>query len=117
MANQPIVLNGTSFTPSAIDREETKIGNEKRAINGTLRFAHRAFKNRWTITWSGVSPSVVSSVRAIYRLVASFVYFDEDGTQWTVICLPGGFSSTIDAQSISLNGSMYYEVTLTIDEV
>lgn len=117
MANQPIYLNGVVFKPSSIDRKEDKIGDSKVMANGYKRFYHRAFKNQWQIAWNGVTTDVLNNVRAIYRLTSTFTFVDEQGNSYTVLCLPGGFSSTLDAANISINNVVRYDVQLTIDEV
>lgn len=116
MANQPIYLNGVQFKPSNIDNSDDKVGDLKIMVNGKKRFYHRAFKRQWQISWNGVSTTVLNSIRAIYRLTSTFTFIDEQGASFTVICLPGNFSSTLDATNISIKNVVYYDVKLTIDE-
>lgn len=112
-----ISLNGTSFTPSGIDEAREKIGSVIAAANGSRRFAHRAHKREWTLTWTNVAATVRDAVRTIYALTTTFTYVDENSNSITVLCLPGGFQSSVSL--ISYEGgalTLRYTVTLKVSE-
>lgn len=112
-----ISLNGTSFTPSGVDETREKIGSAIQAANGARRFAHRAHKRTWTLTWTHVTATVRDAVRAIYALTTTFAYVDENANSVTCLCLPGGFQSSVSA--ITYEGgalTLRYTVTLTVSE-
>jgi hypothetical protein len=117
MANQPIYLNGVQFKPSNIDVSEDKIGVNSRAASGRLKFHLVTTKSQWKISWAMVDTATMNAVRTIYRLTSSFVFIDEQGVSHTVACLPGGFTSTLAATSISINNVVHYDVEITLDEV
>lgn len=110
-------MNGTQFNPTSIDTEEEKIGEGKRMADGTLRYYHRGFKNKWTITWSRIRESYLPSIRAIAVLTASFTFTDYAGTAWTVAVLPGGFTHTLNADGVDAAGLKRYDITLVLDQV
>ncbi len=112
-----ISLNGTSFTPSGIDMAREKIGSVITAANGARRFAHRAHKREWTLTWANVTATVRDQVRTVYALTTSFTYIDENSNSITVLCLPGGYQETVSL--ISYEGgavTLRYTVTLNLSE-
>lgn len=115
MAGKQISLNSVVLTPTDIQEDIDRIGDEIQAANGTRRFAFRANKRQWKIAWRRVLASVRTSVRGIYALTSVFTYIDEDGNSFTVYCPPGGFTSKISA--ISPGVTLYYDIDLTIKEV
>lgn len=112
-----ITLNGTQFRPTSVDVEETKIAEEKRMADGTMKSYHRAVKLQWTITWSGLVETSVSAIRTIYRLTTSFTFIDEFGVSWTVVTLSGGLNVSMSAERVRLDGTKYYDVELIITQV
>jgi hypothetical protein len=114
MAGKQISLNATVFTPIDVQETVTKIGDEFQGANGARRFAHRANKREWRISWRRVLASVRTGVRGIYALTSSFTFIDEDGTSYTVFCPPGGYSSSISL--IAPGVTLYYDIELTIKE-
>jgi methionyl-tRNA formyltransferase len=112
-----ISLNATTFYPADIEETREKIGTEIAAANGARRFAHRAEKRSWTLTWNRVTAAVRTQIRAVHVLTTTFTYIDEAGTSFTVLCLPGAYRSSIGL--IGMPGgvlTLYYNVTLTIHE-
>lgn len=117
ITNNYVTLNGTQFRPTSVEPEETKIGEEKRMADGTLKFYHRAIKLRWTISWKGLIETSVAAIRTIYRLTTSFTFIDEFGTSWTVMTLPGNLSVSMSAERTRIDGTKYYDIDLVIDQV
>lgn len=112
-----ISLNATSFTPGGIDEDREKIGSAIQAANGARRFAHRAIKRSWTLTWSGVTATVRDQVRTIYALTTTFTYVDENSNSITVFCPPGGFASKVSLITVESGATtLRYDVTLKIVE-
>ena len=117
ITNNYISLNGTQFRPTSVDVEETKIGEEKRMADGTLKFYHRAVKLQWTIAWTGLVETAVAAIRTIYRLTTSFTFIDEFGTSWTVLTLPGNLQLSMSAEKTRIDGTKYYDVELVVTQV
>jgi hypothetical protein len=117
MANTSISLNGSSFSPTTIETAIEKIGITKRAANGTLYFYFRANKRVWNISWSGLPESLLTGIRTIGLLTASFIMIDEFGSSFTVIIPPGGYTQEMSAERRSLAGTFYYDVSLQVQEV
>lgn len=113
-----VILNGTDFFPTTIDKEDLRITSAKspiRMLDGTLRLWHRAFKRRWVLHWNSVSETIVPAIRSTYRLTTSFTYNDEDNVNHTVVST--AFSENLSAERISRAGIIFYDVDLTIEEV
>jgi hypothetical protein len=118
MANKVVQMNGSNFYPTSIERTEEKIGQEFTMANGTRRFFWRATKNTWVLTWEGLHESSLAAIRAIYNLGTSFGYVDEFGTTYTVICTTEPYTTQLEANRISMNGTFYYSsVSITLKEV
>lgn len=112
-----ISLGGTSLTPNGIDEDRAKIGSEIQAANGARRFAHRAIKREWTLTWSRITSTVRDQLRAVYALTATFTYIDENSNSITVFCPPGGFTCKVGAVTYESGATtLRYDVTLKIRE-
>lgn len=112
-----ISLNGTSFTPSDIQTQAEKIGATIQAANGARRWAHRADKRTWTITWALVPLATLTAVRGIFALTATFAFVDENGASVTVLCQEGALTSNVSA--IAWEGGaqvLYYDISLTVVE-
>jgi hypothetical protein len=115
MAGKQVVINGTAYTPNNVQVEETKIGTEWEAGDGSYHFAHRANKRTWRLSWKRVPVATRTSIRGIYTLVGTFPFVDEDaGSAVTVACPPGGFRSSIGL--IAPGVTLYYDVELTLRE-
>ncbi len=112
-----IFMNGTQFNPTSVDTEEEKVGDSKRMADGTMRYYHRAFKNKWSIKWSRLRESSFTAIRTVAQLTTSFTFKDYDNVSWTVVILPGGFKHTIAADGVDSAGVKRYDVELVLDQV
>lgn len=111
-----VILNGVTLTPTSIDEEDMRIAlGPERMLDGTLRIWHRAFKRRWTLTWSSLAEASVPAIRTLYRTTTSMTYNDEDNVNHTVVTVSK--SENLAADRISRAGVMYYDVELVIEEV
>ncbi len=117
MSNRYIVMNGVTFNPTSVEYEDEKIGESLRMGDGTLRYYHRAFKGKWSISWSNVKETSVTPIRAISRLTSSFTFTDHEGNSFTVMVLPGGAKFSLSADGVDNAGVKRYNVDLTLDEV
>jgi len=112
-----ITLNGVSFTPSNIEPAHEKIGTTIQAANGARRWAHRADKRVWTITWDKVALATLTAIRAVFALTSTFTYVDENGVSATVFCQAGALKSSVSEMGMSAGTQvLYYDVTLEITE-
>jgi hypothetical protein len=113
-----ITLNGTTFHPSDIAKETSKIGVALVAASGRRRFVHRTssgtpiYKRTWTLPFDNVSETVRLAVAAIYALTTTFTFVDEHGTSYTVQCEDGGYSEKIN--TIVSNTELTYDLTLKV---
>lgn len=117
MSNKFILLNGQSFSPTSIQQDEDRIAEVRRAVNGTLKISHRAWKSKWSINWTNLPETYIPSIRAIYRIMGSYIFQDELSRTFTVMNIPGGLSVALSAENISLSGIIHYTVDLQIQEV
>lgn len=115
--NNYIVLNSTNFYPTAITSSLDKIGDLKRAANGTLYYYHRANKRNWELVWTSLPETDLSGIRTIAELTSSFTFTDENNTNYTVLVPSGGFEVTLAADKMRKDGFFYYDVTLRLDQV
>lgn len=111
---RPILLNNTSFTPSDIKESEERVGTSWRAANGRRRLALRGVKRAWAIEWAKVLLATLEQVRAVYRMTTDFTYVSESGEFVTVFCDTDALQ--VSRPFIAGDGTVYYQVTLTIKE-
>jgi hypothetical protein len=118
MALDYVQINGVTFTPTTINRSEVRIGESVdtlRAVDGTGRIFHRAFKQTWELTWNGVTETVRNQIRTVWRTTTAINYKHTDNVVYSVVST--GFSDDIDAVLQQSAGVYYYVVTLTLQEV
>lgn len=111
--SNPILLNGVSYTPKDIDHVETPIGDAYEARNGARRFAQRAVKSEWKLTFEGLTLAQLTTLRALLALAATFTYRDENLVSYTVL-IRQPLSNT--RPIIQPDKTIYYAATLTIEE-
>jgi hypothetical protein len=114
MANTHIILNAGTFYPTSVDMTPERIADVSRMRSGKLKVYHWANKYTWDITWNGVHESQVAAIRAIGLQTSTFGFTDVDGTTYTVVVSPGGYSQSLSAERQSIGGTYYYDITLTI---
>lgn len=115
MANKYIILNSTTMYPTEIQRNTTKVETTRRMANGTLKTYLRAIKKEFTISWSSASELTRNNARTIAALTASFSFQDTNGETYTVKCADG--EDVLRADSISIGGVEYYDITLKLVEI
>lgn len=116
MSARYIFMNGSQFNPTAVDTEDDKVGDSRRMADATLKYYHRAFKGKWTITWEGLRETYLPAIRTISRLTTAFTFIDYESVSHTVLVLPGGFTHKLSADKVDKNGLKRYDVTLVLDE-
>lgn len=109
------VLNGVTIYPSTIEENRRRIGLLIEAANGSRRFAHRAFKSTWKITWNRVLAADRDSIKALAETVSTTVFVSDEGVSYNVFIDEDAFTS--DVESIGSDGTLYYNVTLNLREV
>lgn len=113
-----VILNSVTLYPSAIDVEDVRItldGSPYRMLAGNLRMHHVAFKKKWTLQWTNLPETSIAAIRALYRTTTSITFNDEDNNSYTVVTTE--FSTNLSADNISLQGIIYYNVSLSLEEV
>lgn len=113
----PVTLNGTQVYPSNIEQTTDRIGTAIEAANGARRFAHRAYKRTWTITWEAIPEADRATVRTIAALTSTFTFQDETGTSFTAFVDAGAFRSSVSRIATEAGAQvLYYDVALQIRE-
>lgn len=116
MSVKVVTLGGVSFYPTTIETEDERIGEgPHRMLGGALRFWHRAYKKKWSLHWENVPELTVSGIRTKYRVVSSQTYVDQDSTTYTAITTT--LKETLSAEDISLPGTYYYDIDMSLEEV
>jgi hypothetical protein len=111
-----IVLNGSLFYPTGIEREIEKVGDELIAADGTLRFYYRKTRTILTLSWTNVDEFTVALIRNIANLTTSFSMTDDLGATYTVINT--GLKAEWDAKGIMPNGEVIFKnVELEVKQV
>lgn len=113
-----VILNSVTLYPTSIDVDEERItldGSPYRMLDGSLRMYHVGFKNKWTLHWTSIPESSIAAIRALYRTTSSITFNDENNTSYTVVTT--GFSTNLAADRISLQGVIYYDVDLNLEQV
>jgi hypothetical protein len=118
MALDYVTINGINFQPTKISRGEVRIGesvDQLRAVDGTGRIFHRAFKQTWEFEWNGVTEAVRNQIRGVWRTTTAMSYRHVDNVLYTVVST--AFKDDVDAALQRSSGVYYYIVTLTLQEV
>ena len=109
-----ITLNGVTFYAKDIEESIERVGKDIQAANGARRFAYRARKRVWKITFDGITITVLNQLRTVHGLTTTFTYVDENAVSYTVFC---GADALQNARPVILqNGDIEYTATLTIRE-
>lgn len=115
MSTTAITLNGTSFAKcKGVQENDAKIGVAITAANGSRRFAQRAQKSTFVLSFEGMTISETNTLRGIAALTTTFAYVDGHGTSTTVVCLDDPLS--IDTPTIDNNTDIWYDAQLTVYE-
>jgi hypothetical protein len=116
-----VTLNGTSFYPSDIQVEFTKVGVSLVADNGSRRFVHRLSgatpinKLNWVLSWERVTETVRGQIGVIANLSTTFTYVDQHAVSYTVQTEESAFTSSI--AFVAAGAVLYYNVELRIWQV
>lgn len=113
--------NNTPFNyeikPSDIQRSISNIGDEERAVDGTMNRFHISYKSTWKLSFTNVSDSVADQLQVIFTTPNQFNFTDEKGEKYTVYCEKDSFSRQLSATSVSLRGIPVYTVNLGLTQV
>jgi hypothetical protein len=118
----PITLNGTAIYPSDAPKKKTKIGKTQINANGGRLFIQRTtgggtpiFKSSWDLKWDDVPEATRAAIETLANVTTSMTYVDQHGTSYTVQTEEDAYTDSVS--TISSDGTLYYNVTLTIFEV
>lgn len=113
--------NNTPFNyeikPSDIQRSISNIGDEQRALDGTMNRFHISYKSTWKLSFTNISDSVADQLQVIFTTPDDFSFTDEQGVKYTVYCEKDSFSRQLSATNVSLRGTPVYTVNLGLVEV
>lgn len=113
-----VILNSVTLYPTTIKTEDVRItynSSPVRMLNGGLRVWHTTFKKKWELTWDSIHEDYVPAIRNIFRTTAAITFNDPDNVSYSVVTT--GFTENLSAEQISLAGKMYYNLTLTFEQV
>lgn len=117
MSNRYITIDGVSYNPSSVDDDMTKIGDSRRMGDGTLRFYYRNTKARWTLKWTSLRETSITTLRSMAFALSAHTFVDYDGGSYTVMVLPGSWKRSISANQVDSAGLKRYDIELSFDEV
>ena len=103
--------------PSQIQATTNTIGDEERAVDGTLNKFHIAYKKTWKLSFSNVSSGIANTLEVIFTTPNQFNFTDERGNSYNVYCDKDSFSRTLSAENVSLQGIPVYSVELGLVEI
>lgn len=108
------IINGVTVHPTEVDIDDMKIEDSDRMANGKLRTWLRAYKKRWTLTWSSLTEDSIAPLRTLYRNSSAVTLNDENNTNYTVISRE--YTENLSAER-EANNKLYYDVDLVFEEV
>jgi hypothetical protein len=113
--------NNTPFNyeikPSQIQTTTNTIGEEERAVDGTLNRFHVAYKKSWKLTFTNVSSGIANNLEIIFTTPSQFNFIDERNDQYTVYCEKDSFSRGLTSTNVSLRGIPVYTVDFGLTEI
>ena len=113
--------NNTPFNyeikPSQIQTTTNTIGEEERAVDGTLNRFHIAYKKSWKLTFTNVSSGIANNLETIFTTPSQFNFTDERNDQYTVYCEKDSFSRGLASTNVSLRGVPVYTVDFGLTEI
>lgn len=113
-----IMLNGTTFYPSDVPKELSKIGVSLPMASGTRRFVQRTvsgtpvFKRTWALPWLIVPEATRAAVQTIALLTTTFTFVDHLGVSYTVQTEEDSYTEKVSV--IVSNTVFYYDLTLKL---
>lgn len=117
-----ISLGGVTIYPSDAPKKKSKIGKVQVNANGGRTFIQRVtalgaaiFKSQWELEWNDVGETVRAQVETLANVTTSMTYVDQHGTSYTVQTEEEAYEDRVSY--ISGDGTLYYNVSLTICEV
>lgn len=115
MATTAILLNGVTFAKCKdVQESDIKIGVAFQALNGARRFAQRAQKSTFVLSFEGMTITQLNTLRAIQALTTTFAYVDGHGVSTTVLCQDEPLD--ISTPTIDSNSDIWYDASLTVYE-
>lgn len=111
-----ITLNSQVLAPTTINLTITKVGEQMRMADGTLRFFYRSSKRSWELSWENAPLSIIGGAYAAYNVNTTTTLIDEFGASWNVLIV-GEFSQELSAESIGVDGTFYYNASFTVEQI
>lgn len=113
---------------SSILKNTVTFGDKLEAVDGSVHYLHRSFKEQWTISWNLIRYSApanyplatVQKLKELYRSVASSgtsIVLSVQGQQYNVIPDPNSWSEQLSANEVSMTSVPYYTVSFKVIEV
>jgi hypothetical protein len=116
-----VTLNGTTIYPSDVALKDSKIGKTQVTANGGRTFIHRTtgggtpiFKRQWDLSFDVITETRRAALRTLAHVTTTMAFVDDTGATSTVQTEENAYSQSI--AFIALDGSLYYNVSLSLYE-
>lgn len=103
--------------PSDIQFSIENIGEDIRALDGTNHRYHRAYKRKWSLTFTNVASGIANTLETIFLTPDEFDFQDIEGNKYHVFTDANTFQRNLSATNVSLRGVRVYTVTFDLCEV
>lgn len=103
--------------PNSINMAIENFSDDVRALDGTNHRYHRAYKRKWSLTFTNVNSGIANTLDRIFTTPDEFVFQDIEGNTYTVFTDANTFRRNISATTVSLQGVRLYTVTFDLCEV
>ena len=113
---------------SNISKNTVTFGDKIEAVDGSVHYLHRAFKDQWTVSWTLIrynAPpnyplATVEKLKNLYRSVAlsgTSIVMGIEGQQYDVIPDPNTWTEQLSANEVSMTSIPYYTVSFKLVQV
>lgn len=113
---------------STIAKNTVTFGDKIEAVDGSVHYLHRSFKEQWTVSWNLIRYSAptnyplatVQKLKELYRSVAlsgTSLVLGIEGQKYNVIPDPNSWSEQLSANEVSMTNVPYYTVSFKVVEV
>jgi|DEB3_MinimDraft_2_1074329.scaffolds.fasta_scaffold04897_2 hypothetical protein len=110
---------------SSFQKSTVTFGDKLEAVDGSVHYMHRSFKDQWTFTWNlirysapeGYPLATVEKLKTFYRSVAlsgTSINLVIQGQTYNVIPDPNSWSEQLSANEVTLTNVPYYTVSFRV---
>lgn len=113
---------------STIAKNTVTFGDKIEAVDGSVHYLHRSFKEQWTVSWNLIrynAPAnyplaTVQKLKELYKSVAlsgTSIILGIEGQKYNVIPDPNSWSEQLSANEVSMTKVPYYTVSFRVVEI